>query len=178
MGCGRKLEHQEETHTDNHLNPGPWCCEVVFLTTVPPCQVITPSWFINVLQGRKSAILTWCDLHVTPNRLPCVPWEMWDDRRWGLFKRNLQPTLTLWSAFCSFGLCMAFLGPTLLDLRCQTHSSLQQITWVFFAQNFCVLVGTIIGGDYGINGDASIYWPPLGPQYLRHSPCSGPPTPQ
>ncbi|XP_078054014.1 major facilitator superfamily domain-containing protein 4A isoform X1 [Mustelus asterias] len=73
---------------------------------------------------------------------------MWDDRRWALFKRNLQPTLTLWSAFCSFGLCMAFLGPTLLDLRCQTHSSLQQITWVFFAQNFCVLVGTIIGGAF------------------------------
>ncbi|XP_032898702.1 major facilitator superfamily domain-containing protein 4A [Amblyraja radiata] len=71
---------------------------------------------------------------------------MFEDRRWGLFKRNLQPTLTLWSAFCSFGLCMAFLGPTLLDLRCQTHSSLKQITWVFFAQNFCVLVGTIIGG--------------------------------
>lgn len=71
---------------------------------------------------------------------------MFEDRRWGLFKRNLQPTLTLWSAFCSFGLCMAFLGPTLLDLRCQTRSSLKQITWVFFAQNFCVLVGTIIGG--------------------------------
>ncbi|XP_072134843.1 major facilitator superfamily domain-containing protein 4A isoform X1 [Mobula birostris] len=73
---------------------------------------------------------------------------MFEDRRWGLFKRNLQPTITLWSAFCSFGLCMAFLGPTLLDLRCQTHSSLKQITWVFFAQNFCVLVGTIIGGVF------------------------------
>ncbi|XP_062921463.1 major facilitator superfamily domain-containing protein 4A-like [Mobula hypostoma] len=73
---------------------------------------------------------------------------MFEDRRWGLFKRNLQPTITLWSAFCSFGLCMAFLGPTLLDLRCQTRSSLKQITWVFFAQNFCVLVGTIIGGVF------------------------------
>uniref|UniRef100_A0A8D0HCG3 Major facilitator superfamily domain containing 4A n=1 Tax=Sphenodon punctatus TaxID=8508 RepID=A0A8D0HCG3_SPHPU len=67
---------------------------------------------------------------------------LWDERVAALFRRNLQPTLTYWSVFFSFGLCIAFLGPTLLDLRCQTQSSLSQITWVFFAQQFCLLIGS------------------------------------
>ncbi|XP_029430146.1 major facilitator superfamily domain-containing protein 4A [Rhinatrema bivittatum] len=72
---------------------------------------------------------------------------MWlDERVLALFKKNLQPTLTYWSVFFSFGLCIAFLGPTLLDLRCQTQSSLQQITWVFFSQQFCLLLGSCFGG--------------------------------
>uniref|UniRef100_A0A674JK11 Major facilitator superfamily domain containing 4A n=1 Tax=Terrapene triunguis TaxID=2587831 RepID=A0A674JK11_9SAUR len=65
-----------------------------------------------------------------------------------LFRRNLQPTLTYWSVFFSFGLCIAFLGPTLLDLRCQTQSSLSQITWVFFSQQFCLLLGSCLGGVF------------------------------
>nr|XP_020478656.1 major facilitator superfamily domain-containing protein 4A-like [Monopterus albus] len=69
-----------------------------------------------------------------------------DDRIWSLFKRNSQQTLTYWSVFFSFGLCIAFLGPTILDLRCQTRSSLQQITWVFFTQQFFLLVGSSTGG--------------------------------
>ncbi|XP_030077413.1 major facilitator superfamily domain-containing protein 4A [Microcaecilia unicolor] len=74
---------------------------------------------------------------------------MWlDERVVTLFKRNLQPTLTYWSVFFSFGLCIAFLGPTLLDLRCQTQSSLQQITWVFFSQQFCLLLGSCLGGVF------------------------------
>nr|XP_005989297.1 PREDICTED: major facilitator superfamily domain-containing protein 4 [Latimeria chalumnae] len=73
---------------------------------------------------------------------------MWDTRVFSLFKKNFQPTLTFWSVFFSFGLCIAFLGPTLLDLRCQTQSSLQQITWVFFSQQFCLLVGSTIGGIF------------------------------
>ncbi|KAL8179044.1 UNVERIFIED_CONTAM: Major facilitator superfamily domain-containing protein 4A [Gekko kuhli] len=72
----------------------------------------------------------------------------WDARVTTLFKRNLQPTLTYWSVFFSFGLCIAFLGPTLLDLRCQTQSSLSQITWVFFSQQFCLLVGSCLGGVF------------------------------
>ena len=56
-----------------------------------------------------------------------------DVRVSGLLRRNLQPTLTYWSVFFSFGLCIAFLGPTLLDLRCQTRSSLPAISWVFFS---------------------------------------------
>ncbi|XP_057586138.1 major facilitator superfamily domain-containing protein 4A isoform X3 [Hippopotamus amphibius kiboko] len=71
-----------------------------------------------------------------------------DVRVSGLFRRNLQPTLTYWSVFFSFGLCIAFLGPTLLDLRCQTHSSLPQISWVFFSQQLCLLLGSALGGVF------------------------------
>uniref|UniRef100_A0A8C2VV66 Major facilitator superfamily domain containing 4A n=1 Tax=Chinchilla lanigera TaxID=34839 RepID=A0A8C2VV66_CHILA len=52
------------------------------------------------------------------------------------------------SVFFSFGLCIAFLGPTLLDLRCQTHSSLPQISWVFFSQQLCLLLGSALGGIF------------------------------
>ncbi|XP_034544663.1 major facilitator superfamily domain-containing protein 4A [Notolabrus celidotus] len=69
-----------------------------------------------------------------------------DERVWSLFKRHWQHTLTYWSVFFSFGLCIAFLGPTILDLRCQTQSTLQQITWVFFSQQFFLLVGSSLGG--------------------------------
>uniref|UniRef100_A0A8B9XIB1 Uncharacterized protein n=1 Tax=Bos mutus grunniens TaxID=30521 RepID=A0A8B9XIB1_BOSMU len=58
-----------------------------------------------------------------------------------------QPTLTYWSVFFSFGLCIAFLGPTLLDLRCQTRSSLPEISWVFFSQQFCLLLGSALGAS-------------------------------
>ncbi|XP_006834144.1 PREDICTED: major facilitator superfamily domain-containing protein 4 [Chrysochloris asiatica] len=71
-----------------------------------------------------------------------------DGRVAGMLRRNLQPTLTYWSVFFSFGLCIAFLGPTLLDLRCQTHSSLSQISWVFFSQQFCLLLGSAFGGVF------------------------------
>ncbi|XP_072571875.1 major facilitator superfamily domain-containing protein 4A isoform X2 [Paramormyrops kingsleyae] len=71
-----------------------------------------------------------------------------DERILSLFKRNWQHTLTYWSVFFSFGLCIAFLGPTILDLRCQTQSTLQEITWVFFSQQFCLLVGSSIGGVF------------------------------
>ncbi|XP_043932758.1 major facilitator superfamily domain-containing protein 4A [Protopterus annectens] len=73
---------------------------------------------------------------------------MWDERVSNLFRRNLQSTLTYWSVFFSFGLCIAFLGPTVLDLRCQTHSSLSQIAWVFFSQQFCLLAGSCLGGFF------------------------------
>ncbi|XP_063766088.1 major facilitator superfamily domain-containing protein 4A isoform X2 [Eleginops maclovinus] len=72
--------------------------------------------------------------------------KLLDERIWALFKRHWKYTLTYWSVFFSFGLCIAFLGPTLLDLRCQTQSSLQQITWVFFSQQFFLLVGSSLGG--------------------------------
>ncbi|XP_048213035.1 major facilitator superfamily domain-containing protein 4A isoform X3 [Perognathus longimembris pacificus] len=71
-----------------------------------------------------------------------------DGRVSGLLRRHLQPTLTYWSVFFSFGLCIAFLGPTLLDLRCQTHSSLPQISWVFFSQQLCLLLGSALGGIF------------------------------
>ncbi|KAM9409109.1 major facilitator superfamily domain-containing protein 4A isoform 2-T2 [Pholidichthys leucotaenia] len=69
-----------------------------------------------------------------------------DERIWALFRRHWRHTLTYWSLFFSFGLCIAFLGPTILDLRCQTQTTLQQITWVFFSQQFCLLLGSTLGG--------------------------------
>ncbi|KAK7915806.1 hypothetical protein WMY93_011567 [Mugilogobius chulae] len=42
----------------------------------------------------------------------------------------------------------AFLGPTILDLQCQTKSTLSEITWVFFAQQFCLLIGSSVGGVF------------------------------
>ncbi|GLD61356.1 major facilitator superfamily domain-containing protein 4A-like protein [Lates japonicus] len=72
--------------------------------------------------------------------------KLLDERIWLLFKRHWQQTLTYWSVFFSFGLCIAFLGPTILDLRCQTQSTLQQITWVFFSQQLFLLVGSSMGG--------------------------------
>lgn len=69
-----------------------------------------------------------------------------DDLVWALFKRHWQHTLTYWSVFFSFGLCIAFLGPTILDLRCQTQSTLQEITWVFFAQQLSLLLGSALEG--------------------------------
>ncbi|XP_060792655.1 major facilitator superfamily domain-containing protein 4B [Neoarius graeffei] len=71
-----------------------------------------------------------------------------EERILTLFKRNWQHTLTYWSVFFSFGLCIAFLGPTILDLKCQTNSTLEEITWVFFSQQICLLFGSSIGGVF------------------------------
>ncbi|XP_017570290.1 major facilitator superfamily domain-containing protein 4A [Pygocentrus nattereri] len=71
-----------------------------------------------------------------------------DERMWDLFRSHWQHTLTYWSGFFSFGLCLALLGPTVLDLRCQTQATLQGITLVFFAQQFCLFVGSTVGGFF------------------------------
>ncbi|XP_033822185.1 major facilitator superfamily domain-containing protein 4A [Periophthalmus magnuspinnatus] len=73
---------------------------------------------------------------------------LWDERVWALFRSQWRQTVTYWSVFFSFGLCIAFLGPTILDLRCQTHSTLQQITWVFVSQQFFLLLGSSLGGIF------------------------------
>uniref|UniRef100_A0A673HTX4 Major facilitator superfamily domain-containing protein 4B-like n=1 Tax=Sinocyclocheilus rhinocerous TaxID=307959 RepID=A0A673HTX4_9TELE len=71
-----------------------------------------------------------------------------EERILTLFRRNCQYTLTYWSVFFSFGLSIAFLGPTILDLKCQTGSTLQEITWVFFSQQLCLLIGSSTGGVF------------------------------
>ncbi|XP_060766029.1 major facilitator superfamily domain-containing protein 4A [Neoarius graeffei] len=65
-----------------------------------------------------------------------------------LFRAHWRATLTYWSAFFSFGLSVALLGPTALDLRCQTRCSLQQVTLAFFAQQFCLFVGSFVGAFF------------------------------
>ncbi|KAG7269684.1 hypothetical protein CRUP_020770, partial [Coryphaenoides rupestris] len=80
-----------------------------------------------------------------------------DARIWVLFKCHWQQTMTYWSVFFSFGLCVAFLGPTVQDLRCQTRSTLQQITWVFFAQQLFLLLGSAVGGLWKRTHASSLY---------------------
>uniref|UniRef100_A0A3B3WBN2 Major facilitator superfamily domain-containing protein 4A n=1 Tax=Poecilia mexicana TaxID=48701 RepID=A0A3B3WBN2_9TELE len=80
-----------------------------------------------------------------------------DERIVTLFKRNAHHTLTYWSVFFSFGLCIAFLGPTILDLQCQTNSTLSQITWVFFSQQFCLLIGSSVGGVFKRTALAALF---------------------
>ncbi|CAL8336022.1 unnamed protein product [Merluccius merluccius] len=69
-----------------------------------------------------------------------------DARLWELFRRHWRQTMTYWSVFFSFGLCVAFLGPTILELGCQTRSSLRQVSWVFFVQQLFLLLGSALGG--------------------------------
>ena len=63
-----------------------------------------------------------------------------------LFRRNWHPTIVYCGVFWSFGMCVAFLGPTLLDLGCQTASDMKEISWVFFCQLVTTLIGSIAAG--------------------------------
>ena len=44
------------------------------------------------------------------------------------------------------GLCIAILGPTLLDLQQRTHTDIKQISRVFTVRSIGYLVGSIVGG--------------------------------
>lgn len=59
---------------------------------------------------------------------------------------NKHITGTLCAVFWSFGMCVAFLGPTLLDLGCKTNTVFATMSWVFFSQSLFVLFGSAIGG--------------------------------
>ncbi|XP_064633007.1 major facilitator superfamily domain-containing protein 4A-like isoform X2 [Lineus longissimus] len=65
---------------------------------------------------------------------------------WQLFKRNWQPTIVYCGIFLGFGICVAFLGPTLLDLGCQVSEDMRKMSLVFFAQLLFVLIGSMFSG--------------------------------
>jgi len=65
---------------------------------------------------------------------------------WRLLVQHWHETVTYCAVFWTFGLCVAFLGPTLLDLGCLTSSDMRHISWVFLAQLFCSLVGATVAG--------------------------------
>ncbi|OWF52267.1 Major facilitator superfamily domain-containing protein 4-B [Mizuhopecten yessoensis] len=67
-------------------------------------------------------------------------------RFWDLFKDNWISVVTDCLVFGSFGMGVAFLGPTLFDLGCQTKSDLKEMNWVFFVQLLMTLVGSISAG--------------------------------
>ncbi|KAB7504291.1 Major facilitator superfamily domain-containing protein 4A [Armadillidium nasatum] len=43
-------------------------------------------------------------------------------------------------------MCVAFLGPTLLDLECRLESLLSTMSWIFFSQALFTLIGAACGG--------------------------------
>lgn len=63
-----------------------------------------------------------------------------------LLWNNKHVTGTLCAVFWSFGMCVAFLGPTLLDLGCKTNTVFATMSWVFFSQSLFVLLGSACGG--------------------------------
>ncbi|BFZ09112.1 hypothetical protein BsWGS_12150 [Bradybaena similaris] len=65
---------------------------------------------------------------------------------WKLFLDNWMYVITYCCVFGSFGVCVGFLGPTVFDLGCQTHSDLKSMNWVFFVQLMMTLVGSISAG--------------------------------
>ena len=70
--------------------------------------------------------------------------ELDEDKNMGFavyLKRHWHAVITYCAVFWSFGMCVAFLGPTLLDLGCMTSSDMKSISWVFFAQLLCSLLG-------------------------------------
>jgi len=63
-----------------------------------------------------------------------------------LFFQHWHVTITYCAMFWSFGMCVAFLGPTLLDLGCMTSSDMKTMSWVFFSQLLCSLIGATLAG--------------------------------
>lgn len=55
-------------------------------------------------------------------------------------------TVTYFFCFWNFGICIAIFGSTLLDLACQTSSSLSSMTFLYFLQNFMSLIGCFLSG--------------------------------
>ena len=97
-------------------------------------------------------ILTKCRSFSTVQKESLRYFDMCFNPQWHLpvlqeqLRKNLKPTIAYCSVFWMFGMCVAFLGPTLLDLGCQTASDMQQISWVFFAQLLCSLIGSTAAG--------------------------------
>jgi len=58
-----------------------------------------------------------------------------------LLVQHWHAAVTYCAVFWSFGMCVAFLGPTLLDLGCITSSDMRAVSWVFLAQLLCSLLG-------------------------------------
>lgn len=65
---------------------------------------------------------------------------------WKLFKKHKLSVLVDCLVFGIFGMGVAFLGPTLFDLGCQTNSDLKQMNWVFFVQLLLTMIGSISAG--------------------------------
>lgn len=65
---------------------------------------------------------------------------------WRLFMKHKLSVLVDCLVFGIFGMGVAFLGPTLFDLGCQTKSDLKQMNWVFFVQLLMTMIGSVSAG--------------------------------
>lgn len=65
---------------------------------------------------------------------------------WELFKKHKVSVMVDCLVFGIFGMGVAFLGPTLFDLGCQTNSDLKKMNWVFFVQLLMTMIGSISAG--------------------------------
>ncbi|XP_066980624.1 major facilitator superfamily domain-containing protein 4A-like [Macrobrachium rosenbergii] len=63
-----------------------------------------------------------------------------------LFWQHRLPTITYCAVFWSFGMCVAFLGPTLLELSCRISSVFSAMSWISFSQSLFTLIGSACGG--------------------------------
>jgi len=63
-----------------------------------------------------------------------------------LFWQHKLAVLAFCLVFTTFGCCVAFLGPTLWDLGCQTGTSMREMNLVFLVQSFFMFLGTFLGG--------------------------------
>jgi hypothetical protein len=60
--------------------------------------------------------------------------------------KKVPLTLIYCVAFWNFGICVAIFGPTLLDLACQTSSTLSTMSFLYFMQNLASLFGCFVSG--------------------------------
>ena len=60
-------------------------------------------------------------------------------------KRRLL-TIVYCVVFWNFGLCVSLFGPTLIDLACQTSSTLSAMSLLYFMQNATSLIGCFVSG--------------------------------
>ncbi|XP_059491129.1 major facilitator superfamily domain-containing protein 4A-like [Neocloeon triangulifer] len=65
-----------------------------------------------------------------------------------LFEQHRHETVTYCFVFWSFGMCVALLGPTLMDLGCKTSNPdlFSTMSWAFFSQSLFTLLGSASGG--------------------------------
>ncbi|ELU08303.1 hypothetical protein CAPTEDRAFT_32514, partial [Capitella teleta] len=63
-----------------------------------------------------------------------------------LFRQHWHHVITYCCVFADFGMCVAFLGPTVLDLGCLTSTDMQTMSLVFFSQLLCSLIGASMAG--------------------------------
>ncbi|KAL9978345.1 hypothetical protein ACROYT_G015846 [Oculina patagonica] len=59
---------------------------------------------------------------------------------------RVAKTICLYVSFVGLGLSVAILGPTLIDLSCQTHTNLAHMSYAFTARSFGYFAGSIGGG--------------------------------